>query len=77
MQVQVERWGGSLVIRLPASLVHELGLKEGDQIELVQDDGQSSASCLPRSCEVLSGLRIFRGTLHATERMGRDDASSR
>jgi antitoxin MazE len=77
MQVLVERWGGALAIRLPASLVNELGLKEGDQIELVKDDGLSSVSCLPRSDQVLSGLRIFRGTLPATERMGRDDASSR
>jgi antitoxin MazE len=63
MQVQVERWGGSLAIRLPASLVHQLGLQEGDQIDLVTEDGHSSMNCLPPAGEVLSGLACcrFRG----------------
>ena len=30
----------SLAVRLPAELVRELGLKEGDQIDLVKDDGR-------------------------------------
>jgi antitoxin MazE len=38
--MQVAKWGNSLAIRLPAELVRELGLKEGDQIDLVKDDGQ-------------------------------------
>lgn len=32
--MQVSKWGNSLAVRLPASLVKELGLKEGDRIEL-------------------------------------------
>ena len=38
--MQVAKWGNSLAVRLPADLVRELGLKEGDQIDLVKDDGQ-------------------------------------
>ena len=37
--MQVAKWGNSLAVRLPADLVRELGLKEGDQIDLVKDDG--------------------------------------
>ena len=32
--MQVARWGNSLAIRLPASVVEALGLKEGDDIEV-------------------------------------------
>lgn len=32
--MQVSKWGNSLAVRLPAKLVEELGLKEGDEIEL-------------------------------------------
>ena len=31
--MQVARWGNSLAVRLPAKLVAELGLSEGDEIE--------------------------------------------
>lgn len=30
--MKVSKWGNSLAVRLPADLVRELGLKEGDQI---------------------------------------------
>lgn len=32
--MQVEKWGDSLAIRLPSSLVEDLGLREGDEVEL-------------------------------------------
>lgn len=32
--MQVSKWGNSLAVRLPAKLVAELGLKEGDEIEV-------------------------------------------
>jgi antitoxin MazE len=31
----VSKWGNSLGVRLPKALVDELGLREGDEIELV------------------------------------------
>ena len=31
---QIAKWGNSLALRLPADLVRERGLKEGDQIDL-------------------------------------------
>jgi antitoxin component of MazEF toxin-antitoxin module len=42
--MQVAKWGKSLAVRLPAELVRELGLKDGDQIDLVRDDGQVNCS---------------------------------
>ena len=32
--MQVSRWGNSLAVRLPAKLVAQLGLREGDEVEL-------------------------------------------
>ncbi len=34
--MQVAKWGNSLAVRLPAKLVSELGLSEGDEIEIVR-----------------------------------------
>ena len=33
--MQVSKWGNSLALRLPRKLVEELGLKAGDEVELV------------------------------------------
>jgi antitoxin MazE len=33
--MQVSKWGNSLAVRLPKALVEELGLKEGDELEVV------------------------------------------
>jgi antitoxin MazE len=57
--------------------VRELGLKEGDQIDLLRDDGAMRVRRLPRADEVLAGLRVFRGKLPAAERLSRDDAHER
>lgn len=33
--MQVSRWGNSLAVRLPKALVDHLGLKEGDELDVV------------------------------------------
>ncbi|UWU72949.1 AbrB/MazE/SpoVT family DNA-binding domain-containing protein [Bradyrhizobium sp. NC92] len=33
--MQISKWGDSLAVRLPKALVDELGLKEGDEIDIV------------------------------------------
>lgn len=75
--MQVAKWGNSLAIRLPAKLVRELGLKEGDQIELLKDDGALKVRRQPRVGEILDELRRFRGRLPAAERLSRDAANER
>ena len=70
--MQVAKWGNSLAVRLPASLVRELGLQEGDQIDLVKDDGAVVVRRQPRADEVLQGLRRFRGSLPEAARLSRD-----
>ena len=75
--MQVANWGNSMAVRMPAELVRELGLKEGDQIDLVKDDGRGRVRRLARADEVLTGLRRCRGKLSAAERLSRDDAHER
>ena len=75
--MKVVRWGNSLAVRLPVKLVRELGLAEGDRIDLIRDNGVLRVQRLPRTREVLDSLRQFRGRLPANERLGRDDAHGR
>ena len=49
--MQVAKWGNSLAVRLPAELVRKLGLKEGDQIDPVKDDGKVKVRRQPRAEE--------------------------
>ena len=75
--MKVERWGNSLAVRLPVKLVRELGLAEGDRIELIRYNDVLRVQRLPRTREVLDSLRQFRGRLPANERLGRYDAHRR
>jgi antitoxin MazE len=73
----VARWGNSLAVRLPAELVRELGLREGDHVELRPDKGGLAVARGPRPEEVLVSLRRFRGRLSASRRLSRDEAHER
>lgn len=75
--MHVAKWGNSLAVRLPAELVRELGLREGDQIDLVKGEDTLRVRRLPRADEVLASLHVFRGRLPATERLSRDDSHER
>lgn len=75
--MQVSKWGNSLAVRLPAELVRELGLREGDEVTLRAEDGGLAVRREARPEEVLAGLRRFRGRLVARDRLSREDASGR
>lgn len=62
--MQVAKWGNSLAVRLPASVVDALALKEGDNIEIqVTDERIFEVSKMPASQELLARLRKYRGRL--------------
>ena len=75
--MQVAKWGNSLAVRLPADLVRELGLKEGDQVDLRPDKQGLSVARRRRADEVLADLARFRGRLPASDRLSRDEAHER
>jgi len=76
--VHVAKWGNSLAVRLPASVVEALGLKEGDDIEItIADDREMAVSRKPGRDELLKRLRQFRGRLPSDFKFGRDEANAR
>lgn len=36
----VSKWGNSLAIRIPAAIVQEWGVREGERIDIIQRDGE-------------------------------------
>ena len=76
--MQVSKWGNSLAIRLPTSVVEALELHEGDDIEVViADERVFQIRKKPGNDVFLERLRLFRGKLPADFKFDRDDANVR
>jgi antitoxin MazE len=76
--MQVSKWGNSLAIRLPASVVEALKLHKGDDIEVViADERVFQVRKKPGSEALLTRLRQYRGKLPADFKFDRDDANAR
>jgi antitoxin MazE len=76
--MQVSKWGNSLAIRLPASVVEALELKEGDDIE-VHAAGKRTFEIhkVPGARELLGRLRKYRGRLPRDFKFDRLQANER
>ena len=73
--MKVSRWGNSLGVRLPASVVRVLGLAEGDEIDIeVVGERAFEVRRRPAPRELVERLRRCRGTLPADVRFDRLDA---
>jgi antitoxin MazE len=76
--MQVARWGNSLAVRLPASVVEALDLKEGDDIEIQVAGERVFDVARDRSRErALERLRALRKPLPPGWRFDRDEANAR
>lgn len=76
--MQIAKWGNSLAVRLPAKMVHELGLKAGDEIEITAADAEHLQVCRRRDPEeILARLREFRGLMPEGWQFDRDEANAR
>jgi len=76
--MQVSKWGNSLAIRLPASVVQALELHEGDEIEVeIADERVFQVRKKPGNEAILARLRQFRGKLPTDFKFDRDDANAR
>lgn len=76
--MQVSKWGNSLAIRFPASLVQALHLKEGEEIELHLVGSRSfEVVKKPSVQELLARLHQFRGRLPADFHFDRLEANAR
>jgi antitoxin MazE len=74
--MQVAKWGNSLAIRLPQSVVEALRLKEGDSIEVHVVGARSlEVEKSPTPQELLKRLRKFRGRMPASFHFDRLEAN--
>lgn len=76
--MQVARWGNSLAVRLPSSVVEALDLKEGDEIA-IQIAGERAFDVeRDRSRErALERIRVLRRPLPSDWRFDREEANGR
>jgi len=76
--MQVSKWGNSLAVRFPASLVQALDLKEGEEIDLHLVGTRSFEIVKkPSVRELLARLHQFRGRLPADFHFDRLEANAR
>jgi antitoxin MazE len=73
--MQVCKWGNSLAVRLPAKLVEELGLKEGDEINIVRATKEElEVERKPTVDELFERIRQIPNKIPAGYRFKREDA---
>jgi antitoxin MazE len=76
--MQIARWGNSLAIRLPASVVEALGLQAGDEIEVHVAGERTFDIDRDRSRErALERIRAFRKQLPPDWKFDREEANAR
>lgn len=76
--MQICKWGNSLAIRLPAKVVAELGLKEGDDIVVRRaSDGALEIERRLSADELFERMLKHRGSLPADFKFNRDELYER
>ena len=76
--MQVSKWGNSLAIRLPASVVEALELKEGDEVEVhVVGDRAFGIDRYRSRARALERIRAFRKRLPPDWMFDREEANTR
>ena len=76
--MRVAKWGNSLAVRLPDSVVKALKLKTGDEIEIVATGARRFEVGRDRSRELaLERLRTLKKPLPKGFRFDRDEANAR
>ena len=75
----VSKWGNSLAVRLPKALVDELGLKEGDELEVVtaRKGAIEVETKEQRRQRALDNIRARQWTLPPGYKFDRDEANER
>jgi len=76
--MQIAKWGNSLAVRLPATVIEALQLKAGDDIEIhVVGERQLDVQRPVPPRELLARLRQYRGRLPAGFKFDRLEAHER
>lgn len=82
--MQVAKWGNSLGVRLPMALVHQLGISEGDEINVVPMPKRNKAdvptvqvSREPTRQELIESMHKYRGYWPLGAKFDREEANAR
>ena len=76
--MQVAKWGNSLAVRLPQSVVDALDLKDGDRVEIqVMGARMLEVEKKPAPIDLLTRLRKLRGRLPVDFKFDRLEANER
>lgn len=77
--MQVSKWGNSLAVRLPKALVDELGLKEGDELNVVaaRNGAIEIETKQDQRRRALARMAARNWTLPKGYRFDRDEANER
>jgi antitoxin MazE len=76
--MHVSKWGNSLAVRLPKALIERLGLKAGDEIEIVAADRRRlSLGKDDRRERALARMAARQWALPADYRFSREEANER
>jgi antitoxin MazE len=82
--MQVAKWGNSLGVRLPVALVQELGISEGDELE-VRPARRKTPKAMPvvevskeaSVKELIESMRKYRGCFPEGWKFDREEANAR
>ena len=77
--MRVSKWGNSLAVRLPKALVDQLGLKEGDQLNVVaaRDGSIEVETKEEQRRRALNRMAARNWTLPPDYKFDRDEANER
>ena len=75
--MRISKWGNSLAVRIPKTLVDEMSLTEGDEVELAQDGPRRLLVTKAERGEALAHLEKYRGRMPADYKFDRDEANAR
>ncbi len=65
LNIQISKWGNSLALRIPATLIKQIQLKDGDKVEATQSK-DCSLIIRPQKLDrkaIAAQLKAFRDTL--------------
>lgn len=76
--MQVAKWGNSLAVRLPVAVIEELGLKEGDDIQItVKAKNKMEIEKKRGVNDMLDTLTKYSGRVPLDFKFDPDDANAR
>ena len=76
--MRVSKWGNSLAIRIPASVVEALELKEGDEVDIRVAGTRAFDAAMDRSREqALERIKALAIKLPPDWKFDRDEANAR